>query len=365
MEFTSSNYKLYFNSRKYNSLTHDQRVQLLRFTVSEEAKIRGLSNVVLDFRGEADGWHDGNRGAIASVDMGDHIKHYMEINEDVLTRNGCIAYSAYKTICHELEHGVQNLKIYDKSISNGNTEVAEYRANYSHYYQNSENRALYLAQVKEAKAREAGIEGLKKLLNENFKTTHEWDEAGDNYIRNLVADESAIERKILRELGAHPREELAKAAMYGDPSFSSKQFKNVLKAARKADFEMFERNYGTFFDKKELQRHFNNNTFSPNYFESKDFVKIRTDWKFGRASSSSEDDLVFFEEIEEKSNDFNLDEDSEFFELNELKSNSNSEEDIAFFEEIDHQLSRTEYDIEDKSNNEVKTMNEIIHGHKR
>lgn len=365
MEFTSSNYKLYFNSRKYNSLTRDQREQLLRFTVAEEAKNRGLSDVNLDFKGEADGWHDGNRGSVGSAYMGDHIRHYMEINEDVLNRNGYISYSAYKTICHELEHCVQNIKIYDKNISNSNSEVAEYRANYSHYYQNIENRALYLAQVKEVKAREAGIIGLKKLLNENFKAIHEWDEAGDNYVLNLEMEERAIERKILRELGAHPREELAKAAMYGDPSFSSKQFKNVLKAARKADFEMFERNYGTFFDKKELQRHFNNNTFSPNYFESKNFVKIRTDWKFGRASSSSEDDLVFFEEIEEKSNEFNLDEDGEFFELNEVKSNSNSGEDIAFFEEIEHQLSRTEDDIENKSKNEVKTMNEIIHGHKR
>lgn len=362
MEFTSENYKQYFDSKKYNSLTPDQRSQLIRFTVNEEGSKRGLSDIHLEFKGVADGWTHGNRGSMGSRDMGDHVRHYMQLNEDVLTRDGSISYSAYKTICHELEHGIQNVRSFDKSVSNNNTEVAEYRANDSHYYQ--ESRALYLAQVMEYKAREAGLQGVKDLIADNYKTTGEWDEAGENFAHELEQAERANDRQIIKELGVHSREELAKTAMYGDSSFSSKQYKNVLKSARESDFEMFERNYGDFFDKKELKKHFENNTFSPNYFESKEFTKIKTDWKFGSQTISAEGDAAFFENVDDDL-EINMQADQEFFESHAATSSVDAREDKTFFDKVDQDAFELGQELDEKLEGVAETVDGITQGQKR
>ena len=121
MNITLENYKRYFDSRVYSGLNMDQRRALLDFTVKQEAERRGISNVDLAYKGQKEGWTPGNRGSMSCSFENGQLKQHVTINQDVLTRTDPdISYSSYKTICHELEHGVQNEQMYDPKISNDN-----------------------------------------------------------------------------------------------------------------------------------------------------------------------------------------------------------------------------------------------------
>lgn len=339
--FTRDNYKLYFQSAKYNSLKSDERTDLLYFTVSEIARQKGIPNVRLEFLHTKD---HGLRGSMRrEFDARGTMYHTLSLNEDVLTRKNAISYNAYNTICHELEHGSQNILIADENIKNSDPYVGELRANDIHYYNGEGEKGdasfeLYQAQVKEMKAREAGLEGVKELIESNLKSTGEHDKAGELYLQEQAKKEYAYEKRILEKLGCHSREELAKAAMYGNPDFRDKDYKKILKSAREADFELFKKHYGGKYSEKELSKHFENNTLTPDYFKSQEFIKIKVGWKYNipARDKNSQEDRAFFENALDNSKDIDTSEDRAFFE--EIDKNQsagpNLKEDRAFFENM-------------------------------
>ena len=298
MEFTRDNYKQYFAKDNFTSLNPFDREKLIRFSVDTIRKDLGLGEVNLQFvnNGEmfcGQMWVKECRGAIGSTVTDGNMSHRMFLNSDSLIRNDdAISYETFKTINHELEHGVQNTQIRNKAITNDNTEVCELRGNSTYYYkpsgsfvdENGKNvgGALYLSQVKEAKAREAGLNAVKKLVEEN-KANGINDPAGEDYVYDLTARENTIRKNNIQKLGAHSREEMAKEALDNMKSVTNSQRKAVIDQARKADYENLKMAYGNGHSDKELKSMFENDTVARNYYQTPQY---RTTMKYARLNQA-------------------------------------------------------------------------------
>lgn len=324
MQFTRDNYKSFYVSEKFTSLTDQERESLIKFTVEQIRLEKNLGPIHLEFvhNGQPFGngtWGPGSRGAMGSTGSNDDIQHYMYLNADALYRtDDAISYSVYKTINHEAEHGVQNTLIRNERISNNNAAVAELRANDSYYYSPGAkmfckedgtyvDRALYLSQVKEAQAREAGLNAVRNLVSENKKMGIT-DEAGEDYVFDLATEETKIKRDNIRAVGAHSREEMAKEAMDSQKELTPAQRKAVLKQARQADFDNLKAAFGDVYDEKTLKQMFENNSIAKDYYATDNYQETM--------SSIREKNGYDFLEKSSRSISGSLDSDEDFLQSN-------------------------------------------------
>lgn len=345
MTLTKNNYKQFFANENFIKLNPAQREDLIRFSVETIRNDLGLDPVKLTFvdNGQAFGntiWTAGSRGAIGLTRNANGAEHSMYLNSDSLTRNDdAISYETFKTINHELEHGVQNTQIRDKSISNDNTEVAELRANNTHYYKpstggftnkdgKSVDRALYLSQVKEAKAREAGLNAVKTLVSEN-KANGIDDPKGEDYILDLSARENIIRKNNIQALGPHAREEMARESMNYMPNMTGAQKEAVIDQARNADLENMQKAYGKEYSAEQLKSKFENSNPEDNYFKSTQYTdkmsKIRSNQFIDGNKASDMERASYLQKFEPQSNDdLSTNANTEFLEKHDVNNSNDS-----------------------------------------
>ncbi len=254
-DLNSQNYKSFFKSETFRSLSPSDRQKLIEFTVDEVHQERGLSDVKTSFFK----CNDSNRntiGACSQSSKGGVLKnHNISFNDSILTSNDPHAsYRIYETIHHELEHASQYERSADPGIGNSDPETLEQRLNDRHYYNASgdkvsflgnnrtprfdrtTDRQLYRAQATEAEARAAGrraIEDLKSELGD--------DEQLDSYIEMSRADEIEENRSMYYQLGTHSRERMAEEELSHLPKgkVSDADAEAVKSYAREKDYAAY------------------------------------------------------------------------------------------------------------------------------
>ena len=256
--FTAENYKTYFSWQNFNELSPEQRKELISFTVKQISEENGLHSVDLEFKD----MKPSSRGSCTpQLGVFNHLKgHKMVLNSDVLTSKSRTApYSIYNTINHELEHANQYERASDRKIGNDDAATLEQRLNDEHYYSASGDKVierdgeryrtirfdeetdfqLYRAQACEADARAAGLKAVEELKTSN--AAHGiYDEDIDNYIEYERDNEVIENREMLKRLGMHSRENMAREELdhISEKRVSLENREKVIAYARQKDYEV-------------------------------------------------------------------------------------------------------------------------------
>ena len=268
--FDASNYRTYLSYEKIQGLSSDQREALFKFASQQTADEKGLKQV--DFEAERvlpdkDGrlW-----GGSCSQKFSQIIKklegHELSMNSYCWNRDSItVPYSSCRTMYHELEHAAQFERSIDRGIKNSDPAALEMRLNDGHYYRSNGDKAvltptgltlskrfgnaadannnidfhLYQAQACETEARRAGIRGLEEMQKYNREHGIS-DYHLDAYVSAAKAEEAHINRSIMKDLGMHPREQMAKEQLSQIPKskISEEDRARVLQYAREKDYEM-------------------------------------------------------------------------------------------------------------------------------
>lgn len=288
------NYKTYFSWDKYAELDKAQRKELIKFSVDQISKEKGLKSV--DVRYFTD--DPGSRGSCGQKfdDRDRFVGHTLNINDDVLTvsKNDVTPdyyapYKLYNTMNHELEHASQFELASNRHIKNSNPVALEQRLNDQHYYnasgdkkviwQGQSGRAhrfddgidyqMYRAQACEADARAAGYFAVESLRNEIPNDAHL-----DSYLKTQKAREINNNRVMMSKLGMHSREEMANEELQ---YISTRKLKEpdrqrVLEYARQKDFEtakeVLNADSRGLASEEELKNRFDNNQGYSNFYKS-------------------------------------------------------------------------------------------------
>ena len=245
----SNNYKTYFAWEKFKHLDKDKREELIRFSIEQIRKEKGLKDVKVDFfSGDPS-----SRGSCTQDMKGKKcVGHIIRLNNDVLTdtEDYYSPYSVFNTINHELEHASQYEHASNRHIKNSDPATLEQRLNDQHYFHADGDRILvngrtnrfdpktdfqmYRAQACEAEARAAGyaaVEGLKIEGKEDIYL--------DSYLKTIKAREINNNKQMMRCLGMHSREEMAKEELsyLSERKVKKEDRQRVLEYARQKDYE--------------------------------------------------------------------------------------------------------------------------------
>lgn len=283
----SKNYKTYFAWDKFKHLDKTEREELIRFSIEEIRKEKGLKNVKVDFfTGDPS-----SRGSCTQDMKGKKcVGHTINLNNDVLT-DGEDYYSPYKTfntINHELEHASQYEHASNRHIKNSDAATLEQRLNDQHYFHADGDRLLingrtyrfdpktdfqmYRAQACEAEARAAGyaaVEGLKVEGQDDIYL--------DSYLKTVKAREISNNKQMMSRLGMHSREEMAKEELSYLPTRKVKEEdrKRVIEYARQKDYEtakeVFQSDSRGQATEEQMSAIFNSNKGYSNFYESEEF----------------------------------------------------------------------------------------------
>ena len=301
LNFNSENYKSYFTFEKFSALNEQERENLISFTVEQIVAEKGLKKVKVVFDKNMS---PAERGQCEpKYGLFNQFKgHEMRLNADILNSHSCnTPYSTYNTIYHELEHAIQYENSANREIKNDNAAVLEQRLNDEHYYSADGDRIiqagddtfsrtirfdektdyqLYRAQACEADARRAGINAVKELQKSNLENGIE-DEYIDDYIEVASVNEIASNREMLKTLGMHSRENMAKEELshISYDKVNEEDRKKVLEYARKKDFEtarevLVEDNRGQLTD-EQLKQHFDNDDSYSDFYKSEKFQALK------------------------------------------------------------------------------------------
>lgn len=284
----SKNYKTYFAWDKYSNLDKAQREELIRFSVEQIRKEKGLNEVEVEFF-QAD---SNSRGSCSpNIDGNNCIGHTLKLNMDILddTDDYYMPYGTFNTINHELEHASQFELASDRSVKSSNPVALEQRLNDQHYYNASGDQyvvwqgqacrvarfdyatdyQMYRAQACEADARVAGLSAV-----EGLKVDGQNDPYLDAYLKTQKAREINNNRVMMSKLGMHSREEMAKEELQ---YISTKELKEpdrqrVLEYARQKDFEVAREVLNDdskgMASEEELQQRFDNDQGYANFYKS-------------------------------------------------------------------------------------------------
>ncbi len=335
-DFSRKNYKEFFHYDKYKSLSPAEREQLIRTAVDDIARRKGIKEVELSFIGNERNDPDFEkwRGSCSTRIEGNEVKkHIIRLNADVLEREDPTAsYSVYKTIHHETEHAVQTEKNINAKIKNKDPERLESRLNDRHYYQSDGDRVmtangsktrfspsidyqLYRGQSQEADARKAGLKGIEELKDRRIEDKHL-----DRYLQDEKNREIMSNQKMLKNLGMHTRESLAREEinMMYKGLISEKEEERVLNYAREKDYEtakeVLSNDSEGRYSESEMKRIFENDEVYPDFFktdsyknnkvtaaEHKDYVVRGYDWASVKVRRSNEENAEEFagQEVED------------------------------------------------------------------
>lgn len=328
-DFNKRNYKEYFHYDKYKNLSPAEREQLIRTAVDDIARRKGIKEVELSFveNTKNDPDFEKWRGSCSTKLEGNEVKkHVIRLNADVLERDDAVApYSVYKTVHHETEHAVQTEKNVNLKIKNKDPERLESRLNDRHYYQSDGDRVrtvngsktrfgenidyqLYRGQSQEADARKAGLKGIEELRDRRIEDKHL-----DRYLQDEKNREIMSNQKMLKNLGMHTRESLAREEinMMYKGLISEKEEERVLSYAREKDFEtakeVLSNDSEGRYSENDMKRIFENDEVYPDFFktdayennkvtaaEHKDYVIRGYDWASVKVRRSSEENAEEF-----------------------------------------------------------------------
>lgn len=301
---TPENYKTYFSWDRYADLDKAQRKELIKFSVEQISKEKGLKDV--DVRYFTD--DPGSRGSCGQRfdDKNRFVGHTLNLNDDVLTvsKNDVAPdyyapYRLYNTMNHELEHASQFELASNRHIKNSNPVALEQRLNDQHYYNASGDKKviwqgqsvrvhrfddaigfsndsidcqMYRAQACEADARVAGLSAVERLKADVKNDTYL-----DSYLRTQKARELKNNQIMMSKLGMHSREEMAKEELQ---YISTRKLKEpdrqrVLEYARKKDFEIAKEvlnaNSHGLATEEELKNRFDNNQGYVNFYKTQHY----------------------------------------------------------------------------------------------
>ena len=366
--FNAQNYKSYFAWIKFRSLNPEQREDLIRCSVEQISKEKGLQQVNVGFE-KADAH---SRGYCYQRFEGEKFaSHEIRLNDDILTEsdNFYSPYQIYNTINHELEHASQFEHASNMAISNSDSATLEQRLNDQHYYSSAGDKIvfnpgerphrelrfdkqtdfqMYRAQACEADARSAGYSAVQGLKQEGQSDTYL-----DAYLRTEKAREINNNRVMMSRLGMHSREEMAKEELSHITleKVNEQDRQKVLEYARQKDFETAKEvlsadSNGTATEERIRQQFDNNQTYS-NFYQSQRYndnkVKGFDHELYSYAQYKWEDDETAREEYFARSSLGEDDEsaDAQFFE------NYSSEIELA--EEPDESFLAKQSQISDSS----------------
>ena len=345
--FDASNYRTYLSYEKIQGLSSDQREALFKFASQQTADEKGLKQV--DFEAERvlpdkDGrlW-----GGSCSQKFSQIIKkfegHELSMNSYCWNRNSVTApYSSCRTMYHELEHAAQFERSIDRGIKNSDPAALEMRLNDGHYYRSNGDKAvltptgltlskrfgnaadannnidfhLYQAQACETEARRAGIRGLEEMQKYNREHGIS-DYRLDAYVSAAKAEEAHINRSIMKDLGMHPREQMAKEQLSQIPKskISEEDRARVLQYAREKDYEMASEvlrdNARGQISEEEVREQFDKNIGYPDFFESQEYQSKKATYaerlnyqmpkyRWSENASENENSQSFFDSLASK-----------------------------------------------------------------
>lgn len=290
----SENYKAYFSWDKYAELDKAQRKELIKFSVDQISKEKGLKNV--DVRYFTD--DPSSRGSCSQRfdEKNRFVGHTLNLNDDVLSVSKTdiapdryAPYKLYNTMNHELEHASQFELAANRHVKNSNPIALEQRLNDQHYYNASGDKKviwqgqsarvhrfddgidyqMYRAQACEADARAAGYAAVENLRHEI-----PYDTNLDSYLRTQKAREINNNRVMMSKLGMHSREEMASEELQ---YISTRKLKEpdrqrVLEYARQKDFEtakeVLNADSRGLASEEELKNRFANNQGYGNFYKT-------------------------------------------------------------------------------------------------
>lgn len=283
----SKNYKTYFAWDKFKNLSKDEREGLIRLSVEEIRKDKGLKDVKVEFfSGDP-----ASRGSCTQDMNGKKcIGHIISLNDDVLTdsEDYYSPYKTFNTINHELEHASQYEHASNRHIKNSDSATLEQRLNDQHYFHADGDRLLingrtyrfdpqtdyqmYRAQACEADARTAGysaVEGLKVDGQEDIYL--------DSYLATVKAREIKNNKQMMSRLGMHSREEMAKEELsyISDKKVTTEERQKVLEYARQKDYETAKEVFR--FDSRgkateeEMKEMFDSDNDYSNFYDTEEF----------------------------------------------------------------------------------------------
>lgn len=325
--FTTDNFRTYFSWEKFHELTKEQREELLDFTVKQISTEKGLHPIKLEFRD----MDPSSRGS-CTPQMGffNNLKgHSMVLNSDILKSNSKTApYSIYNTINHELEHANQYERASDRAIGNDDSATLEQRLNDEHYYSASGDKVfyrdgvryrtirfddetdyqLYRAQACEADARAEGLKAVEELKKSN--ALHGIDDKEiDDYLEYAKANEITNNRDMLKQLGMHSRENMAREELshISERKVSIEDREKVIAYARQKDYEvakevLLDDANGNLTDEQIKQKFENNNEYddfyqSEIYRENKVNESERKFYKYSNYKWESDDASLHEDEV--------------------------------------------------------------------
>lgn len=291
VDFNEKNYKTFFRYDVFKDLSVEKRKELIKIAVKTISLDKGIHNVDVVFKKMP----KNNRGSCSQNFnfFGKFTGHTMILNDDVLTETNISSpYSLFDTLNHELEHAHQFENASNRSIDNSNVDVLEQRLNDEHYYCSNGDKIkkgifgeyriprfdsetdyqLYRAQACESDARQAGINAVEQLRNENLKLGYD-DYYADVYIDSEHANEINENIEMFKKLGMHPRENLLKEELNFLPEgkLTLEEKNNVIEYARSKDFEIAKKvlneKYSFLLDEENLYSNFLENIDYDDFFK--------------------------------------------------------------------------------------------------
>ncbi|MBQ7761357.1 MAG: hypothetical protein IJ400_04805 [Clostridia bacterium] len=398
----SENYKTYFAWEKFRYLDEDKREELIRFSIEEIRKEKGLKNVKVEFFSGSPSL----RGSCSQNIIGNKcVGHTIELNDDVLTdtEDYYTPYKVFNTINHELEHASQYEHASNLDIKNSDFVTLEQRLNDQHYFSSKgdlikndrtgrtyrfdpqTDYQMYRAQACEADARAAGYTAVEKLKIEGQE-----DKYLNAYLKTTKAREINNNKQMMRCLGMHSREEMAKEELsyISDKKVKEEDRQKVLEYARQKDYEtakeVFQYDSRGKATEEQMKAIFGSNRAYSNFYETETFKTKKVNesdhyrysfarYKWGdngEVNDKKEGDKDFFENVLNKSKGIDTSEDRSFFEEIEKKRSAtiDSQPDKSFFEKVMQKTDPVVQKVDEKPEGEgqdVSQVENVTKGQKR
>ena len=358
--FNKDNYKTYYRWERFKSLRPEQREELIKFSVEEIRKEKGLQEVHVDFE-DADSTSRGY--CYQNVRDGKLLGHEVRLNSDILTEthNYYAPYQIYNTINHELEHASQYEHASNIKIGNDDAATLEQRLNDQHYYSASGDKIvngadgtkhreyrferqvdyqMYRAQACEADARAAGYSAVESLKQEGQSDVYL-----DSYLKTEKAREINNNRTMMSRLGMHSRENMAKEELshLSRDKVSEQDQARVLEYARQKDYETAKEvliaDSGGTASEEEMREQFDSNETYTDFYKSQQYndkkvtAEEHKNYSYAQYKWADVDsEEAFFRQFEDKV-DTNADED--FLRQTADERTQEGAEDADFFESFD------------------------------